>query len=343
MKAKDFKLGVRKMAADAGLRRIARRQPPGECWVGVYRGIVVMVHLDSVRLRVELLSPEDESAEASEAQEDELRETEAEANAAEVQSDPGEESDDFHRSQQAGIPAGWFEQNDVGPWGFALIIDSERRKQLSDHALDGMLDCIVEDLHDLGAEQHQPCSTCGAGAETVGYFQDPVSPTLAPFCHRCWEEAKQTSGGAIRVSAPSNCLGSLTFLGLASLLFAGAWGFAQHPNVRLPLLFLLLGCGVAGFLLAMKTAAIARGSNLWLRLAIVAAVVLATLGGNILGVKLALDAQGVSVPLLTLGPIYFTQVFPANLGEELTYLSGGVIGVVSSFFILRSTERIRLL
>ncbi|MEQ8789912.1 MAG: hypothetical protein RIC55_26695 [Pirellulaceae bacterium] len=358
MKSKEFKLGVQKLAAEAGLRRLALRQPPGDCWVGVYRGIVVMLHLDAVRLRVELLSPEDASAEVESAEVEsgevesveaaETEKAEAEDNGVREQRESREECDDsstsdFHRTQQAGIPAAWFVQNDVGPWGFELIVDSERREQLADHALDGVLNCIVEDLHDLGAEQQQPCSTCDAEAETVGYFQDPVSPTLAPFCDCCWEEAKQASGGAIRVSAPSYYLVSLTFLAVASVLFAGVWGFAQHPNVRLPLPILLFGCGVAGFMLAMKTAEIARGSNLVLRLAIVTAVVLATLAGNILGVKLALDAQAVSVPLLDLAPIYFTEYFPANLGEELTYLSGGVIGVLVSFFTLRATERVRLL
>jgi hypothetical protein len=71
-------------------------------------------------------------------------------------------------------------------------------------------------------------------------------------------------------------------------------------------------------------------------------VLTATLTGNMLGVKFLQEADGLVIPWPQLIPAYFLEYFPVYLGQELLFLSGGVLGVLIGFYLMRESERIRL-
>jgi hypothetical protein len=90
---------------------------------------------------------------------------------------------------------------------------------------------------------------------------------------------------------------------------------------------------------AISTAWFAQGSNLALRIGVTLGVILATLTGNVIGIKFLLE-PAVSWPALI--PAYFQWYFPAHVGQELLFLSCGVVGVVIGFLLLREMERMRV-
>jgi hypothetical protein len=335
MKKSEFASAVNRLANEVGLRHVSTRKRLGDTWVGVYRGILVVLNLDSVRLQMELTSPSRDSDGHSPTPDDEDEDATAEQGEVEVEAEP------FLRATDAGLPGDWFEQNLGEPWGFQLVIDGQRRRGLSPEAFDGILDRIAEDLHDLGAENSQPCE-CNRPATTLGYFETPEGPLLAPYCDQCWEAAQLETRGVIRINEPKNLLRGWAFLATGSVVFATIWGCSQHPQLGLPFPFLFLGCTAVGVAMAVVTSWFAEGSNLGLRLGVAAGVITATLAGNIVGVKFLLEADGLVIPWPQLIPAYFLEYFPAHIGQEVLFLSGGVVGVVIGFFVMRDTERIRL-
>lgn len=336
MKKSEFTSAVRKLADDAGLRHISPRNKTGDTWVGVYSGILVVMNLDSVRLYMELASPEQES------ERDAPPPGDPEEDAAAEQGEPEEEADAFRRASEAGLPSDWFQQNPGEPWGFQLVIDQQRRRELAPEALDGILDRIAEDLHDLGAEDSQPCCECENQATTLGYFDTPEGPVMAPYCDQCWNATQLETQGAIRVNRPTQLLLGWALLLAGTVVFAVIWGYSQHPDLEVPFLFQFVGCTAAGIGLGMATSWVAQGSSLGLRVGVATCMIAATLTGNIMGVKFVLEAEGVQISWSELVPLYFVWYFPTHIGQELMFLSGGVVGVLIAFFLMRQSEHIRL-
>lgn len=347
MRNREFQKAIRRLAAEAGLRHIGKRtHRPGDTWVGVCSGILVVMSLDSVRLHLELSSPDPDPGMGIE---DDTSEPDGGEDAPgppaghDAAAEGDGDAEAFVRTGQAGIPADWFEQHEEGPWGFRLIIDEARRRTLAPECLHGLFHHIAEDLHDLGAERSHPCHTCEKPACTLGYFETHSNqPSVVPYCQDCWEATREQTGGVIRINAPVHRRQAWAALIAGSVCLAVVWGFAQHPSLELPFAYLLLGCGGAGFGLAICVAQVAGGSNLRLRLEVVAGVSAATLAGNILGLKLLLDARGQFVPWTRMVPVYFAEYFPAHLSQELWFLSGGLSGVLIGFFVLRATERMHV-
>ncbi len=335
MKKSEFTSAVRKLADDAGLRHISPRNKTGDTWVGVCSGILVLMNLDSVRLHLELISPEQES-------DNDSPHDDPEEDAVSEQGESEEGTHAFRRASDAGLPSDWFEQNSGEPWGFQLVIDQRRRRELAPEALDSILDCIVEDLHDLGAEDSQPCCECENQATTLGYYDTPDGPLMVPHCNQCWNATQLETQGAIWINPPKRLLRGWAFLLTGTVVFAAIWGYSQHPVLELPFPFLFMGCTVAGIALGVATTWAAEGSSLGLRVGVATGMIAATLAGNIVGVRLLLEAQGVQISWSELIPIYFTRYFPAHIGQELMFLSGSVVGVLIAFVLMRQSEHIRL-
>jgi hypothetical protein len=131
------------------------------------------MNLDSVRLLLELTSPDQETDTDSPAGDNEAE------YAAPAPGEVEEEADPFPRATDAVFSSDWFAQNLGDPWGFQLVIDAQRSRELSAESFDGILDYIAEDLHDLGAETSQPCSECNRPATTLGYFDTLEGSVLA--------------------------------------------------------------------------------------------------------------------------------------------------------------------
>ena len=295
------------------------------------------MNLDSVRLHLELTSPGQETATDSPSQD-----VQDEGDVPE-RCKTEDEFDAFRRVEAAGLPGDWFEQNLGEPWGFQLIIDDKRRRVLALEALNGVLECIAKDLHDLGADESQSCCQCERQATTLGYFETmSEGPLIAPYCNGCWEETQQATQGVIRTGEPNNLLRGWIFLVIATVVFAAIWGCSQYPEFGVPFHLLFIGCAGAGIAMAIATTWFAQGSNLVLRLAVAAGVMAATLAGNIMGVKFLVEAQGLVISWPRIILAYFVEYFPTHVGQELLFLSCGVVGVLIGFFLMRESERIRL-
>ncbi|MCC9609389.1 hypothetical protein LOC68_05455 [Blastopirellula sp. JC732] len=291
------------------------------------------MNLDAVRLQIDLSSPSQSDA----ALEDSTDETDD--GGSESNSEPDQAF--FRRAASRGIPEDWFVQyDDDENWGFQLVIDNKRQRELEPGALDGLLEVIASDLHDLGAEAQQPCCNCQREATTLGYFESlTAGQSYATYCTDCWERLHHDSKGAIQVNAPQSLRQGWAALMISSILFAVVWGVAQHPAWGLPFPFLFMGCVGAGVAIAVLTAYFAQGSSLGLRFGVALCVFLATLAGNIVGIKFLL---GPAVSWVMLVPVYFQQYFPAHVGQEVLFLSCGVVGVLIGFLILREMERLRV-
>jgi hypothetical protein len=332
MKKKEFVRAVERMANAAGLRQVRSRFRPGSNWVGLCSGICVVMNLDSVRLQVDLSSL-DQADNSGDVPEDD-GESDVSEHSAEFDESP------FLRATARGVPGSWFEQYHGELWGFQLVIDKERQRMLQPDALEGLLESITSDLHDLGAEEVQPCCECQREATTLGYFEGlSTGPSYVPYCGECWNLLQNTTSGTIQVSEPRSIRRGWAFLAASTLVFAVVWGWAQHPERGIPFGLLFVGCVGAGVATAMSTTWFAQGSNLGLRLGVALSVMLATLVGNIIGTKSLVKP---AVTWTALVPTYFRWYFPAHVGQELLFLACGAIGVAIGFFLLRETERIRV-
>ncbi|MCR9118490.1 MAG: hypothetical protein NXI22_16260 [bacterium] len=333
MRKKEFSEAVAQMAKSAGLRQISSRHHAGSNWVGICSGICVVLNLDSVRLQIDLSSP-DETDDVSDVDSDE---TEIDS----LENSSSSDGSQFRRVKKMGISEEWINQYDEGDtWGFQLFIDKERRQALRPEMMDGLLKALVFDLHDLGAEEHQTCGECQQEATTLGHFDSfSNGSSFIPYCVDCWETIRKTSNGAIRINSPQTMSQGLSFLAIATVIFTAAWGFAQHPAWGVPFALLLVGCVGVGVGIAIATAWFAQGSNLALRLGVSLCVLSATLIGNMLGIKFLL---GPAMSWSMLVPAYFQWYFPTHVWQETMFLSGGVIGVVIGFLLLRETERVRV-
>jgi hypothetical protein len=333
MQRKAFEEAIRTLAAEAGFRKISRGQHRGEIWLGVHSGIFIVLELDAVRLQATFTSPESKEAASEEA---------ANSNdASDVEKKPVTEA--FRRTAQLGIRADWFDQTVVGPWGFVLYIDEARRNELGRNDLNGFLDFVAADLHDLGAENSKPCSECPEPATKLAYIESlGEQPLVAPYCDHCWESLQKTTRGVVKKAAPKNELGAYAVLALGVVTMTAIWGYAQHPELGVPILFLNFGCGVAGAGLAAITMVAANGSNWRLRLCVVTGVLLATLVGNMIGLKLFADSKQMPLPWMQVAPAYLFKYLPLNYARESLYYIGGVIGVLIAFYIMRESERMRV-
>lgn len=337
MDSNAFTLAVHKMADEAGLRRIVSRLRKDQKWIGIHSGIMIMMHLDSVRLYAEFTSPEPETVpESTNSLPEEKHST-----SGQVERKPAEEA--FRQTKAAGIPANWFDQNKEGAWGFQLIIDESRRRSLTCDNFSGLLDCIAADLHELGAEPFQPCCECKSPANILAYVESmSTNPLLAPYCTNCWQLLHEETRGQIMKAPPTRLWRAWAFLVAGVICMSAIWGYAQHPGHRVPIHLLIGGCGAAGVALAMATMWVANGSSLTLRLGVVAGVMIATLAGNIVGIKLLMEANGRKTSWFDVVPGYFVDYFPLHVGQELLFLLGGVIGVLIGFYLMRESERIRI-
>ena len=340
MQKQEFKTAVRQLAEDAGLRSVGSPRK-GFTWVGIVRGILVMMHLDAYRLLLELTSP-DQDSDPDQDSGEVNEETDSDVTAKFTEDADEEDLDAFSRVTAHGLPGEWFEQNTGEPWGFQLLIDRERQQELAPRALERLFDRLAEDLHELGAETSQPCNSCGADASTLGYFETPDGPRVSPYCAPCWEATRLETGGVLRVNAPTRAARGWLFLAVAFVVFTTIWAVAQHPNLEIPLDLLRIGGALAAGGVAMMTTKAAAGSSLGLRLGVAGAMLLGTVIGNIQGVKFLLEEQGIFTTWWQMIPIYFGQYFPANAAQEIGLLIGAVIGVLVGFFLMRRLERVRL-
>ena len=340
MKKREFQAAVQRLADDAGLRSVQSRARPGKTWVGICQGISVVMNLDSVRLQLELTSPEQprESESSTDLSSGESEQLEASTEAFAE----GSEDADFCRAARAGFPADWFEQYAGELWGFQLTIDDARRRSLSPETFDGLLHRIAQDMHDLGAEATLPCVECQRPATTLGFFEHSFSASVTPYCTACWEAVRQATRGVVHVGGALAVRKAWAFLAFASFAVMAVWGVAQHPAWGIPLPVLWLGSAGIGFGLAVATSSIAGGSTLSLRIGLAAAVLAGMLGGNILGYKFLLETQRVIVPWSLLVSSYFTAYFPAQLGQELLLMAGGLVGGGIGLLVLRDSERMRV-
>lgn len=332
MKRREFAEAVEQMAREAGLRKFRSRFHVGKNWIGLCSGICVVINLDSVRLRLDLSSP------------DQVADSE-DGTIFDVAPDTDKEvltSDDksFQRATAKGIPDSWFEQYEGETWGFQLVIDKDRQRELPSEALDGLLPLIAADLHDLGAEHSQPCCDCMREANTMACFENlSTGPTYATYCDECWQHLQDRQQGTIRIGEPQDLRQGWLFLLAATIAFAGVWGIAQHPAWGIPFGLLFFGCAGAGVGIAVSTTWAAKGSNLVLRLGVALNVLLATLVGNMIGIKFL---HGAALTWKGLIPNYFRFYLPAHVGQELLFFSCGMVGVAIGFFLMRESERLRV-
>lgn len=340
MNSADFQDAIRNLAVEAGLRRIKLQNRKNELWVGVHQGVCIHLDLDAVRLAASFTSPESKDESAS-SEQDAAKPDDAQPGTAEKETKPITET--FRRAAKIGIPAEWFEQNEIGEWGFQLVIDDARRKQLPRAQLTGLLHGVAEDLHDLGAEKTKPCCECPAPATTLAYIQSlGENPLFAPYCDACWENLKRTTGGQIKKAPPQQELAAWAALAGGVIVLTGLWGYAQHPEWGVPIPYLIIGCTAASAGLAAMTMAVANGSNLRLRIGVVLGVLFATLAGNIIGVKLLADFKNGNVSWPGAVPLYLFAYLPNHLAQESLYFAGGALGVILAFYLMRESERRRI-
>lgn len=329
VKKKEFEAAVERMADSSGLRRVPDKRRVGNTWMGICSGVSVIMNLDAVRLCVDFCSPEQSSDQDDQEEGDDA--------------DSSELDDDqpaFLRAAAKGIPESWFLQYEGEVWGFQLFIDQKLRKTIDPESFDGLIDSIAKDLNDLGAEESQPCSECGQDATTLGMFDSfSQGSEIIPFCNSCWEQIQEQTRGTIKVGEPTHMRSGWTFLFFSTIVFSMLWGGAQHPALGIPWGFLFIGCAAIGVAISVGTSWIAQGSNLGLRLGVAFNVTLATFAGNMIGIKLL---NGPLIPWENLVQIYFLSYFPAHLGQELTFLASGIVGVIIGFFVLRESERVRV-
>jgi hypothetical protein len=339
MRKREFDEAVKAIAVESGLRKVIRKHRPGQYWVGIHRGIFVTLHLDSMRLEAKFTSPEPEIGSAS----DDLSAPDEGAAAGMRDVERKEASEAFTHCARLGISSDWFDQAQIGDWGFVLTIDRPRWSELRRANLDGLLDGVAADLHQLGAEESKPCCQCAAPAATLAYIENfGAEPLVAPYCSACFDELKQSTRGVVQKAPPKQRLLAWMVLGIGVLAMAAAWGFAQHPELGVPIHFLIIGCAAAGIGLAALTMGVAQGSDLWLRLGVTAGVMLATLAGNVIGVKLLSDANEGQIDWTRIGAFYFQQYLPKHVGQEILFLVGGIAGVVFGFWLMRESERTRI-
>lgn len=259
---------------------------------------------------------------------------------ADLGNQPFEKFSGFTHWHDAGLPAAWLRPRDSAETcGCVVTLDGNRLERLG---VDGFLELpqtVADDLQSFGAGESIMCSGCGQRAASEASL---IDWHYAWHCHDCWQAVSmQADRGGIPVSNEISWQFAAPLFVILTLAGALGWGWLQQPGVLPPdfipgLHMLPIGWGCLVCRLLMWRQA---GSSRALRWLMGVSVVLSVLLGNIWGFHATLEQQG-PIDWAQSVPLYFTFQLCQNLGGELPYLFGGVIGVWIGIYFARTKESI---